>query len=121
MSADGLDDNLAVIAALGYLFTPVVPAVVLVTDLKTNPALRRHAWQALIWTAGFVALLVLAIVVQIWLLRADFLAICLLPVVITLPFIPGAIWAKRAYVGKPVRIRGVSPLAARLSAGSPAR
>jgi len=106
-----LDHNLTVIAAIGYLFPPVVPIIVLTSDLKQNDALRRHALQALYWTIGFVVLLVLAVVALIWLVRLDFLAICLLPVLLTLPFVPGAIWAKRVYFGQPVTIRLLSRLA----------
>lgn len=110
-ASGGHDSQTAVIAALSYLFPPVVPAVVLFTDIGGDAGLRRHALHALFWTVGFVALLGLAIALMIWLVRVDFLAICLAPVLITLPFVPGAIWAKRAYMGQPVTIRVLSPLA----------
>lgn len=111
VSAEEDDRQVAVIAAVGYLFPPVVPAVVLLGGAGQQPALLRHARQALIWTIGFIVLLALAIVVTIWLARLDFLAICLAPFLLLVPFVPGAIWARRAYLGRPVRIRLLTPLA----------
>lgn len=104
------------IAALGYLFTPVVPAVVVFSDLKRDAALRLHAWQALLWSVGFVAALIVVLVAAIAMIRADFLFICLLPFLIVLPFVPGALWARRVYLGRDVTAPGLTPLAARLSA-----
>jgi hypothetical protein len=110
-SADGGREQAAIVAALGYLFPPVVPLVVLSGDVATQPELARHARQALLWTVGFVVLLALSVGLLIWLVRLDFLAICLAPVLVLLPFVPGGIWAKRAYMEQPVRIRLVSRLA----------
>ena len=108
------------IAALGYLFTPVVPAVVIFGELKEDTALRLHAWQALLWGAAFAALLVAALVAAIVAIRADSLFFCLLPLLLLLPFVPGAIWARRAYLGSAVTVRGLTPMATRL-AERPAR
>jgi uncharacterized membrane protein len=107
-----------VIAALGYAFTPVVPAVVLLGDLKRDAALRLHAWQALLWAPVFLVLLAVVVVLEIWLLRADFLAVCLLPFLLLVPFIPGGIWALRAYQGQDVTIRLLSPIAERNARGT---
>jgi hypothetical protein len=101
------------IAALGYLFTPVVPLVTLNGDLKEVAALRRHARQALYWSPGFLALLVLAVIFSIALIRLDFLAICLLPLLIAFPFVPGGWWAWKVYSGKEVIIPLLTPLARR--------
>jgi hypothetical protein len=103
------------IAALGYLFTPVVPLVVIVGELKQDAALRLHAWQALLWGAAFGALLVAALVAAVVAIRADFLFICLLPLLLALPFVPGALWARRVYLGGTVTVRGLTPLATRLA------
>jgi hypothetical protein len=58
-----------------------------------------------------VLLLVLAVVLVVWLARLDFLAICLAPFLLLVPFVPGAIWARQVYLSRPVRIRLISPLA----------
>lgn len=91
------------IAAIGYVFTPVVPALVLATGLKQDARMRLHAWQALLWAAPFLALLAGTVVLAIALLRADFLFVCLLPAVFVLPFLPGVIWARRVYLGGDAR------------------
>ena len=102
------------IAALGYLFTPVVPLVVLSTDLKHDRFLKRHAGQSMLWSAGFIVGLALAVVAAIWMLRVDLLFLCLLPVVFLLPFLPGMVWGWRAYNGGDPRPPLIAPLAARL-------
>jgi hypothetical protein len=104
-----------IIAALGYLFTPVVPAVVMLGELKRDAALRLHAAQALLWSVAFGASLVAFVVAAIWMIRTDALFICQLPFLITLPFVPGAIWARRVYLGGGVRIRGLTGPATRLA------
>jgi hypothetical protein len=103
------------IAALGYLFTPVVPAVVILGELKQDAELRRHAWQALLWGAAFALLLLAAVIVAVIAIRSDLLFICLLPLLLALPFVPGAIWARRAYLGGAVKVRGLTQLATRLA------
>lgn len=85
-------------AALGYLFTPMVPLVALRSD-DDDPFIRKHARQALLWAVPFILLLILMIVVMIVSIRRDVLFVCLSPFVFLLPFCPGAIWAKRLYFG----------------------
>ena len=92
------------VAALGYIFTPLVPIAVLTTELKLDPYLRRHAVQALLWAGVFIILLVIDILLMIKLIQDNFLYILVLPVTLTIPFIPGLIWARRIYLGRDVSI-----------------
>jgi hypothetical protein len=111
--ADSADAHRRVVAATGYAFTPVVPLVVLASDMKNDAFLRRHAAQALVWAVPFLLSFVPAALALILLLRASLIWICALPIVIVLPFIPGTIWGFRIYDGQDVSIRWITPLAAR--------
>lgn len=101
-------------AAVAYVFTPVVPLVLMSGETKDDPFLRRHAGQALIWSVGLLLGLTLCVVLAIALIRANLWMIFLLPLVFVIPFIPGASWAWRVYHGRDVRIPGITPLAERL-------
>lgn len=90
------------VAALSYLFTPLVPVAVLTTELKLDTFLRRHAVQALLWSIVFIVLLGIDIILMIALVRSNFLYILILPIALAIPFIPGAIWARRIYLGRDV-------------------
>jgi uncharacterized membrane protein len=107
-------DQRHLVAAFGYLFTPVVPIVVLSGNMKRDRFLRQHAWQALLWAIPFVVLLAAFIVAAIMLLRLDPLTVCLLPFLFLLPFVPGAIWARRIYLTGEVRIPVLTPLALKM-------
>ena len=108
------DGQHRVVAATGYAFTPVVPLIVLASpEMKRDPFLRRHAAQALVWAGPFFLLFIPTILLLIWLLRLSWLAICALPLILILPFVPGTVWALKIYDGRDVRIRGVSSLAER--------
>jgi uncharacterized membrane protein len=98
------DDPRRLAAALGYLFTPVVPLLNLSAARDSDPFVRRHALQALLWCGPFVILLTLAVFLLVLLVRGNFLFICLMPLAIMLPFAPGAIWARRVYLGGDVTI-----------------
>ena len=98
------DDPRRLGAALGYLFTPVVPLLNLTASRQSDPFVRRHAVQALLWSGPFVLLLAVTVVMLVLLVRGNFLFICLMPLAIMLPFIPGAIWARRIYLGGDVTI-----------------
>lgn len=102
------------VAALGYVFTPVVPLIVLTSDLKRDDFMQRHAGQALVWSVAFVLGFVLVIVAAIWMLRTDVLLLCLFPVLFHLPFLPGALWGLSVYRGGDPRPPFIAPLAARL-------
>lgn len=99
--ADPATPDKRMIAALGYLFTPMVPLVAL-RGGEDDPFIRKHARQALLWAVPFILLLVAMIVVMIVAIRTDILFVCLSPFVFLLPFCPGAIWAKRVYFGNDV-------------------
>jgi uncharacterized membrane protein len=88
-------------AALGYLFTPMVPLVAL-RGSDNDPFVRKHARQALFWAVPFVLLLVAMIVVTIVAIQTDILFVCLSPFLFLLPFCPGAVWARRVYFGRDV-------------------
>ncbi|MEX1158042.1 MAG: hypothetical protein WEC79_03840 [Thermomicrobiales bacterium] len=112
--AEQTNQQQRLITALGYVFTPVVPLVVLASDLKHDLFMKRHAGQALLWSAGFIVALALAVIAAIWMLRADLLFLCLLPVLFLLPFLPGMVWGWSAYQGGDPRPPLIAPLAARL-------
>jgi uncharacterized membrane protein len=96
------------IAALCYLFTPVVPLVAL-RGLKSDDAfIERHARQGLLWAIPFLILLTLAVVAMVLVVSRDILFICLLPVGLALPLLPGAYWAKRVYFGGDVTFPGAA-------------
>lgn len=103
-TAPAEDDPRRLAAALGYLFTPVVPLLNLSANRESDPFIRRHALQALLWTGPFVILLALTVLILVLLVQGNFLFICFLPLAIILPFIPGAIWARRIYLGGDVSI-----------------
>ncbi len=86
------------IAALSYLFTPVVPLVALKQG-QEDPFIQKHARQALLWAGPFFVLLVLSVIAIVVTLRMDLIFVCLSPLLFLLPFCPGAIWAKRVYFG----------------------
>lgn len=102
------------VAALGYVFTPLVPALTLVTDMGKDEFLRRHAARALVGSVVVIAGLALVIVVMIALMRGNFLWVCLLPVAILLPFVPAGIWARRVYLDGDVAPPIITPVADRL-------
>jgi uncharacterized membrane protein len=98
-------------AAMGYLVTPMVPVVVLLGDTQRDPYQRRHAVQALLWSGPFVLLLIVAVGLLIALSDNFVVALCLSPIVVALPFVPGAIWARRVFLGGDVTIPLVSRFA----------
>ncbi|CAN5801712.1 hypothetical protein BH23CHL2_BH23CHL2_28990 [soil metagenome] len=98
------DDPRRIQAALGYLFTPVVPLLNMTGDASSDPWVRRHAVQSLIWSGPFVLLLVATVLLVVILINSNFLFICLMPVLLLVPFAPGALWARRIYLGGEVSI-----------------
>jgi uncharacterized membrane protein len=102
------------VAAVGYVFTPVVPLIVLTSEMKSDRFMRRHAGQALVWSAGLIAGFILVIIATIWMLRTEVLLLCLFPALMLLPFAPGAIWGWRVYQGGDPRPPVIAPLADRL-------
>jgi uncharacterized membrane protein len=104
------------VSAVGYVFTPVVPLIVLTGETKHDPLMRRHAAQSLVWAPVFVLLFVLVVIASIWMLRTDLLFICLVPIAFHVPFLPGAIWGIKVYRGGDPRPPVIAPLASRLFA-----
>jgi uncharacterized protein len=81
-------------AALAYVFTPLVPIIVLlIADKKERPFIKAHTLQALIWG---IALYVVAMVTS----PIFFLGCLIWP----LGFIAQLYWAYQAYQGKLVTI-----------------
>ena len=84
-------------ALLSYLFSPIIPIVVLLMDDKKNrPWLKKHAIQALIWTvavgiiSGILAIIIIGFLVAV--AGAVF----------------SIIWAIKAYNGEDVNIPVIS-------------
>lgn len=65
------EQNDKVVAALGYIFAPVVALVILFTDMKSRPFLKYHAYQSLVF--GVAAIVGYAI------LTATIVGTCLTP------------------------------------------
>lgn len=100
----GEDDPRRLAAALGYLFTPVVPIINMTGESSNDRWMRYHAVQALLWSGPFIVLLAASVLLVVLLTRSNVLFICLLPLVMVVPFIPGGIWARRIYLGDDVSI-----------------
>jgi len=88
-------------AALAYVFTPLVPIIILLMeDKKNRPFIKEHNVQALVWAVAlFIIIFVLAFV-------TFGLIGCLAP----LALIPQLYWAYQAYQGKSVNIPVISKL-----------
>jgi len=102
------------VAAVGYVFTPVVPLIILTGTTKDDPFLRRHSAQALVWSPVLILLFIGVVIAAIAMLRADLLFICLFPVLFHLPFLPGGIWGISVYRGGDPRPPVIAQLADRL-------
>jgi uncharacterized protein len=84
-------------AALAYVFTPLVPIIILLLeDKKNRPFIRGHNFQALIWGVAFY------IIVSIT--SAFLIGLCIWP----LGFILQLYWAYKAYQGEMVEIPVIS-------------
>lgn len=80
-------------AALAYLFTPLIPIILLLIDgKKERPFIKEHLVQALVW--GIVS------IVLSFVLGATIILACVAWVV----WIPQIIWAYQAYQGKSITI-----------------
>lgn len=96
------------IAGMCYLFTPMVPLTALKGGPDADPFLQRHARQGLIWSGPFLILLIVTVFAMVRIVQQDILFVCLLPVVLALPFLPGAYFARKVYMGGDVRFPGGS-------------
>lgn len=79
------EQNDKVIAALGYIFAPVVSALILLTDMKNRPFLKYHAYQSLVFG--------IALIVAYSILAATFFGLCLSPLL----FVAQLYFAYQAY------------------------
>lgn len=88
-------------AALAYLFTPLVPIILmLLEDKKKRPFIKEHNMQALAWgIVVWLAWFVLGIV-----------TLGLIACVLWLVWIPQIYWAYQAYQGKSFSIPIISNL-----------
>ncbi|HAX24463.1 MAG TPA: hypothetical protein PK593_11535 [Thermomicrobiales bacterium] len=93
----GQQERLA--AALGYVFTPIVPLLMLTGAAKERVFLRRHARQAIFFSPILLLLLVATVIVAIWLLRQSLILFCILPLLLLAPFVPGALIGWAVYSG----------------------
>lgn len=96
--APGQQERLAV--ALGYVFTPLVPLLLLTGATKDKPFLRRHALQAILFSPILLLLLIATVTAAIWLLRQSLALFCLLPLLLLVPFLPGALLGWAVYAGR---------------------
>jgi len=80
-------------AALAYVFTPLVPVIImLMEDKKNRPYIKAHNMQALIWGVAFYLITTIT--------SAFFIGLCLLP----LGWILTLYWAYKAYQGNMITI-----------------
>lgn len=96
------------VAALCYVFTPVVPLVAMRGVQNDDPFIQRHARQGLAWAIPFLVLLTLTVVAIVQVVTADILYICLLPFALLVPMLPGIFWARKVYFGGDVTFPGMS-------------
>lgn len=111
--APGQQERLA--AALGYVFTPLVPLLMLVGAAKDRPYIRRHALQAILFAPILLFMLVVTVVVAVWMLRQSLALFCLLPLLLLAPFLPGALIGWAIYAGRDPSLPLISSLVGRES------
>jgi len=99
-------------AALSYLFTPLVPIIVLaMEDTKNKSYPRYHAVQALGFFGAVMLFEVLASIIFVCGSLVTFgLLGCVLLILFFLPIIPALYYAYLAYTGKPFDIPIVTNL-----------
>lgn len=107
----GQQERLA--AALGYVFTPLVPLLLLTGAAKDKPFLRRHALQAILFAPVLLLLFVVTVVVAVWLLRQSVALFCVLPLLLLAPFLPGALIGWAVYSGRDPSLPVIGGLAGR--------
>ena len=99
-----------IVAALCYVFAPILGVIILVTDMKNKPFLKFHAYQSI--TFG-IALIVL------WTI-ASFLAVVLIGCFIMPVLLVAQLWyAYQAYSKGTFRIPGVTDITYNLFKDTP--
>ena len=92
MSGDVTSDD-KLWSALAYVFTPIVPIIILVmADKKDRPFIKAHNMQALIW--GVVLYIIVAVT------SAFIIGLCIWPIGLLIQLY----WAYQAYQGKIITI-----------------
>jgi len=80
-------------AALAYVFTPLVPVLVLIMeDKKNRPFIKAHSMQALVWGIAFYVIVSIT--------SAFLIGLCLLPLGLLLQLY----WGYKAYQGNMITI-----------------
>ena len=80
-------------AALAYVFTPLIPVILLLMeDKKNRPFIKAHNVQALVWGVVFYVIVTLT--------SAIVIGLCLLPI----GFILQLYWAYKAFQGEMIEI-----------------
>ncbi len=69
------EENDKIIAAVSYIFAPIVSIVVLVTDMKNKPFLKYHAYQSLVVGIALIVLYTILSITFVGLCAAPFLFI----------------------------------------------
>ncbi|HEX9615795.1 MAG TPA: DUF4870 domain-containing protein [Anaerolineales bacterium] len=86
-------------AALAYVFTPLVPIIILLLeDKKNRPFIKAHNMQALVWGVVFYIIVTIT--------STFLIGLCIWP----LGFIAQLYWAYKAYQGEMVEIPVLSNL-----------
>ncbi len=96
MSSDVSNDD-KLWAALAYVFTPLVPVLLMLMEgKKDRPYIRAHNAQALVWGIAFWAIVMVTSVFLI--------GLCIGPI----GFLVQLFWAFKAYQGEEVNIPVIS-------------
>jgi len=99
MAQDTVTSDDKLWAALAYVFTPLVPVILmLMEDKKNRPFIKEHNAQALVW--GLVA------IVLGFLLGATIILACVAWAV----WIPQLYWGYKAYQGESITIPVITDL-----------
>lgn len=90
-------ENDKLISALGYIFSPIVPVIVLLTNLKGSRFNRVHAYQGLVFFGAEVAFYILYGCVSFILTSITGFLACVLWVGYFVPFAVALYLAYRTY------------------------
>jgi uncharacterized membrane protein len=95
-------ENDKLISAISYVFTPIVPIIILVTTLKDSRFNRIHAYQGLVFFGGAFAWYVLYSCAYFAVTSVVGLLACVLWVGFFLPFVLALYAAYRVYTANQV-------------------
>lgn len=104
------EDSDKMIAALAYIFCPIVGIIILLTEMKNKPFMKFHAYQSIVFGIALVVL---------WTV-ASFLAVVLVGCLIMPVLLVAQFWyAYQAYTKGVFRIPGVTDITYNLFKDSP--